>query len=157
MGVLKVGLFLLVTLLAMRHAKADQALDAAIWKASQRYDVSPEVLRAIAHIESSGGKFRALRRNLNGTYDIGTFQINSVHWNATCKDYDISSVQGNALCAAKLLAGHKRHASTDVAWRGRYHSKTPSLKHQYDTKIRKYVQKYKSQYKLYVQTEESLR
>lgn len=90
---------------------------------------SQDVLR-IAYIES---KFKpeAIRNNRNGTVDYGLFQINSVHWDTTCKAYDIATVAGNTKCAIKLILKHKRFSQRDPNWLGRYHSKTPSKKKHY--------------------------
>lgn len=105
-----------------------------IYKAAQRYDVDAQALVKIAYLESS---FRvdARRVNDNGTVDYGMFQVNSVHWTTTCKGFDVFTLKGNALCAAKLLSKAAEHADYDPHWTGRYHSKTPSLKAAYAEKL----------------------
>ena len=116
-----------------------QELGVAILRAAKAYDVDPRVLHAIAHLESSGGKQAGLRANKNGTFDVGPFQINSVHWGSTCKAYDVRTAEGGAMCAAKLLQSHRRHRGADSAWVGRYHSRTPSLKARYAGKVNAYI------------------
>jgi len=106
----------------------------AIYVAAKTYNVDAQDLVRIAFLESSFNE-HAKRVNKNNTIDFGLFQINSVHWSTTCKQYDIFKVTGNTLCAAKLLAQAKKHATTDKHWKGRYHSKTPSKKQLYATKI----------------------
>jgi hypothetical protein len=96
-------------------------------------------MRAIAHLESSGGRATGLQKNSNGTYDLGPFQINSVHWSTTCKIYDVRTDLGNTLCAARILAGHQRHAKVDPYWAARFHSRTPALKYKYFLKLQKYI------------------
>lgn len=113
------------------------ALTQAIKRAAKAYDVDPRALAAIAYLESSGGKFVGLRHNRNGTWDVGAFQINSIHWDTTCAAYNVHVLKGNAMCAAKLLRSHRRHRDSDPHWRGRYHSKTPSRKQVYATKLEK--------------------
>jgi len=44
--------------------------------AGKRYGVPPELLIAIAVVES-GGRVNALNKNRNGTYDVGLMQINT--------------------------------------------------------------------------------
>ena len=105
-----------------------------IYNAAKRYHLNVQDMLKIAFLESSFNS-EARRVNKNNTIDYGLFQINSVHWSTTCKEYDIFSVKGNSLCAAKLLAGFKRDADIDEHWIGKYHSKTKSKKIAYANKI----------------------
>ena len=122
-------------------AKASELLDLnllyAVQKASVKYKISPNNLLKIAFVESSMRINVKPRYNKNGTQDIGPFQINTIHWNTTCSDYNLESVEGNALCAAKLIRIHKKKRSVDALWLARYHSKTPSLKRIYYKKLQK--------------------
>jgi hypothetical protein len=113
------------------------SLDLEIESAARKYNIDARIMKAILQIESSGGSNVKLRHNSNGTYDIGPFQINSIHWNTTCKAYDLTTDKGNTRCAAKLLAKHKKHKTRDPMWAARYHSRTPSLKLKYYKKITK--------------------
>lgn len=112
-------------------------LDQAIEGAAAAYQVDARVLKAIAYLESSGGKFVGPKINKNGTVDIGQFQINSVHWATTCSMYKVDTLRDNAMCAAKLLKQHKKFKYSDPHWIGRYNSKTPSLKLKYFNKFKK--------------------
>jgi hypothetical protein len=105
-----------------------------IYNAAKKFDVDANDLLKIAFVESS---FRehARRVNSNGTIDLGMFQINSIHWSTTCKSFDVFTLKGNAACAAKLLKAAAKHAEKDEDWKGRYHSKTPSLKSAYADKL----------------------
>lgn len=107
----------------------------AIQKASTKYNIEPKKMLKIAFVESSLNVNVKPRYNKNGTQDIGVFQINTIHWNNKCKKYNLESVQGNALCAAKLINMHSRFKQRDKQWLARYHSKTPSIKHRYYKKL----------------------
>lgn len=102
----------------------------AIDTASKLYGIDPKQMVAIALIESRMNP-KALNMNTNGTRDIGLFQINTVLVNTECVEFNVFSVQGNTLCAAKILKGHKAFASADPEWVGRFHSKTPDIKTKY--------------------------
>lgn len=149
MQTLKLGLLMAAILLAAKLAQASD-LDRAIVKAAWTYKVPVRILRAIATVESSFGKQAVLRKNRNGTYDTGALQINSIHWQYSCKHLDVATLQGNVNCGALLLAQHQRHAKTDSNWFARFHSKTPSLKSQYSTKVKKVLQLQSNDYKLYL-------
>lgn len=122
---------------APAYAQVSEAdLDVQIELASLKYNVDPEVMRAIATIESSYGKRAILRRNKNATYDVGVFQINSVHWSTTCRGYDVTTLEGNTNCGARLLKAALKRGPMDRDAVGAYHSRTPSKKHKYATKVR---------------------
>lgn len=106
-----------------------------IHTAAAHYHLKERDLMAILWLESSGGTNVQTNFNTNGTADFGPFQINSVHARTTCKEYNILTDYGNTMCAAKLLARHKKHAATDPMWQGRYHSRTPSLKRAYYARL----------------------
>lgn len=103
---------------------------------STKADVSPANLYRVAYVESKLDA-DAFRVNKNATYDIGVFQINSIHWHTTCKEFNVFNTRGNTECAAKIIRGHRRHKDKDPYWLGRYHSKTPSRKMQYYRKLQK--------------------
>ena len=99
----------------------------AIVNASKTHKIPAKELTAIGILESGLGKYSRKNPNSNGTKDIGVFQINTV--NAPyCIEYNLHSIEGNALCAAKLL---KNIAKKHNDYLGRYHSKTPSKKKSY--------------------------
>ncbi len=109
-----------------------------IISAAKKYKIAPIELVKISILESSKGKY-TYNFNKNGTEDFGEFQINSVHLNTTCKNYDVFSKQGNAFCAAKLLSLHKKWKLIDKNWVARYHSVTPKHKEKYAKKLKKIV------------------
>lgn len=66
--------WLLITLLVGSEAKA------YCWtEAASRYDLEPELLQAIAAVESGYRADAMNYSNNNGTRDIGLMQINSIH------------------------------------------------------------------------------
>lgn len=111
-------------------SKPSKAAIKAIVKAANKYGIDAQDLVKIGYVESRF-KQDAVRVNTNGTVDTGMFQVNSVHWSTTCKGLDVTTLQGNAYCAAKIISGHAKHADTDANWLGRYHSKTKAKKLQY--------------------------
>lgn len=105
----------------------------AISFASKAYSLNPLELTAIGILESGLGQFKTLRVNKNGTIDVGLFQINSVNLHK-CTEYNVETIEGSALCAAKLLSSIKaKHKD----YLGRYHSKTPSKKNAYHAKVKR--------------------
>ncbi|WP_339496380.1 transglycosylase SLT domain-containing protein [Pseudomonas canadensis] len=58
---------------------SNQALAYCWEEAATQYNIEPELLQAIAVVES-GNRAQAINRaNRNGTWDIGLMQINSIH------------------------------------------------------------------------------
>lgn len=103
----------------------------AIVSASHRYRIKAKELTAIGILETGLGKYAKTRTNSNGTQDAGIFQINTIN-TASCIEYNLDSIEGNAYCAAKLLKGiAKKHSD----YLGRYHSKTPSHKKAYQNAL----------------------
>jgi hypothetical protein len=105
-----------------------------IYRTAKRANHNVNNLLKIAHIES-GFNPQAIRHNKNRSVDYGLFQINSIHWSTTCKEFDIFTVEGNTQCAIKLIDQAAKYAKKDDHWLGRYHSKTPSRKQAYHKKI----------------------
>ncbi len=130
---LLMGLYLAIVLLAVHNARADEFDTAA-----RTYNVPVKVLRAIAQVESRGN-MKALRKNNNGSYDFGILQINSIHWQTTCRHFNVATKQGNINCGAYLLSKHAKYAKADPLWAARYHSKTPSLKAAYNLKLKRAI------------------
>ncbi len=57
-------------------ASAASGSDYCFEEAGREYGISPEILYAIASVES-GFNARAFNRNANGSFDVGVMQINS--------------------------------------------------------------------------------
>lgn len=62
-----------------------------------------KVAIAVARAES-GLREDAININSNNTIDVGTFQINSIHFKkAGCSLKEVSTMQGNVLCAKSIF------------------------------------------------------
>ena len=96
------------------------------------YGLNPKIMLSVAIIES-GLRPNAMNHNVNGTYDIGLFQINTATAKEDCPEFNILNLRGNAMCAAKLMSKHK--ATKDPYWIGRYHSAKPDRKLNYYRKV----------------------
>lgn len=117
-------------------------INKSIKNASKTFNVPEKLLYEIAFVESSMRENPPIRWNKNGTYDVGLFQINSVHWFDMCKEFNVMELNGNSLCAAKLLSIHMKYKHIDPYWVARYHSKNYNKKLIYWNKLvlaRKYL------------------
>lgn len=108
----------------------------AIINAGNRYGVNPLELTAIGILESRLDP-NAIHFNKN-SIDIGMFQINSVNL-TKCKEYNVQSIEGSCLCAAKLLNIIRKNHPKDAL--GRYHSKTIRRKLAYIGRIQSILNK----------------
>ena len=123
---------ILLILLSMPvQAKEVNTTIKIIYKEAKAAKLNTDDIIRIAYIESRINMDAIPRINSNGTIDYGLFQINSIHWDTTCKQYDITTVVGNTKCAIKIILQHKKFSTKDPNWLGRYHSKTPSKKLHY--------------------------
>ncbi|CAM5353604.1 hypothetical protein SSTU70S_05484 [Stutzerimonas stutzeri] len=112
------------------------------------YSVHYDVLLAILLVEG-GTVGQNSRANQNGTYDIGPFQINSMH-RETLAQMGISeqALRNNGCVNAAVAAWHLRRTLTDKVMQGvvdedsylraiaRYHSATPEYNERYAGKLR---------------------
>lgn len=116
----------------MRPLTADCILDAA------RISGMPAAA-LFAILATEGGKTGEALSNKNGTWDMGPFQVNSVHLNelsamGISPDAVLRDGRVNVYAAAWLL--RKEYQRTGSLWRaiGAYHSRTP---HRRDAYIRR--------------------
>ena len=116
----------------LRPLTADCVLDAA------RISGMP-VAALFAILATEGGKTGEALSNRNGTWDLGPFQINTVHLDALAAmgispDDILRDGRVNAYAAAWLL--RKEYQRTGNLWQaiGSYHSRTP---HRRDAYIRR--------------------
>lgn len=115
-------------------------------EAGQKYGVSPWVLWAIANIESSFDPV-AVNRNKNGSVDVGLMQINSCWadqlgstWNAL---FDPCT---NVMTGAWVLRQCVNQYGNTWQAVGCYHSRTPSRRDAYASKIASLIEKARHQY-----------
>ncbi|PRC93854.1 transglycosylase SLT domain-containing protein [Solimicrobium silvestre] len=70
--------WIIFTLLVMLVSSTDSAYASCFVSAGKKYTIDPQLLEAIAQVESSMNP-QALNRNRDGSEDIGLMQINSSH------------------------------------------------------------------------------
>jgi soluble lytic murein transglycosylase-like protein len=119
------GLILLAATVA--HAE-----DLCFEEAGVEYGINPQILKAIARVESNY-KPRAINWNKNGTYDFGVMQINSSWYYTLGKDWwmTLGDPCSNIRGGAKILSGcMKKYGYTWEAI-GCYNSQTPSKRDKY--------------------------
>lgn len=112
--------------------------------AAQRQGVNPQILRAILQVESAM-RPDVVRRNSNGSLDVGMAQINSVHF-AQLSQWGITPERLLDPCVAihvaawHLKRGLLRHGNT---WFGvaAYHSVTPQHNARYQALVRQELQR----------------
>ena len=116
----------------LRPLTADCVLDAA-------HSSGMPAAALFAILATEGGKTGEALSNKNGTWDLGPFQVNTVHLNELAAmgispDAVLRDGRVNAYAAAWLL--RKEYRRTGNLWRaiGTYHSRTP---HRRDAYIRR--------------------
>lgn len=116
----------------LRPLTADCVLDAA-------HSSGMPAAALFAILATEGGKTEEALSNKNGTWDMGPFQVNTVHLNELAAmgispDAVLRDGRVNAYAAAWLL--RKEYRRTGNLWRaiGAYHSRTP---HRRDAYIRR--------------------
>ena len=150
-------LFSLCTLLAPASASAigtpaasvSPLTPGCIKTIAKRYQVHPDILFAILIVEG-GTAGRDSRANTNGTYDIGLFQINSMHTGTFAKmGLSETDLRNNGCANAEAAAWHLNRVVTPTIQAGikteddylraiaRYHSATPKYNQIYAEKLRK--------------------
>ena len=104
----------------------------AIVKASETFQVNPITLARIAILESSFNPKQKPHQSPDGTWDFGLFQINEINRDTICNEFNVMQVQGNAMCAAKILSELRvKWSARDQYWIARYNSKNPVNKAKY--------------------------
>ncbi|HEI8868859.1 lytic transglycosylase domain-containing protein [Serratia sp. AKBS12] len=118
-------------------------------QAGARYGIEPELLQAIAMVESSLNP-KATNTNTNGTADFGLMQINSSHL-ATLKKFNITSKHllndpcQNVMTGAWILAGNIRRFGYSWEAVGAYNAGTAQTP-QRQALRQKYIRKVVPQY-----------
>jgi hypothetical protein len=136
-GTMQLRLFASVTAVGLLRATTANAAD-CVDSAAAHHGVNSVVLRAIGWHESKLQP-QAIGKNGNGTYDLGAFQINTIHLPSLAK-YGVDRqalLDGcvSAYVGAWLMKGHvARHGNTWEAI-GAYHSNTPERRAWYANQI----------------------
>ncbi len=130
------GLLALLSLVSQAHAVTPLTHHCLV-EAATEYDVHPDVLMAILIVEG-GTVGQNSKANDNGSYDIGLFQINSMHLNRL-KGFGVSEDQlrNDGCLNARVAAWHLSSVVTNdtlakindersyLSAIARYHSFTP--------------------------------
>ena len=108
-------------------------------EAGARYGVNPDLLRAIAKVESGMKQFAINRSNANGSVDVGVMQINSF-WFPRLEKLGISREHlwdpcTNVMVGAWILAQEISGNGLNWVSVGRYNSRTPSKNVIYAKKV----------------------
>jgi hypothetical protein len=133
------SLCILLLLLSAACAAADEF---CFDEAGAQYSINPQILRAIAKVESNFNP-RAINWNTNGSYDFGMMQINSIwaptlgkeRWNSlgdTC-----TNIKTGAMILANCM---KKYGYTWEAI-GCYNSQTPGKRDRYARTVFKQLQR----------------
>ena len=127
----------LVSSSSNKKVLSERALQ-CVQSASQYHRVNPQILVAIARVESRGNPL-AVGRNSNGTLDVGLVQTNSIHFDdlvkkgvapAHLQDECVSLYVGAWMLSKKMA----KHGNTWAAI-GAYHSETPQHNYKYQRLI----------------------
>ncbi len=126
------------TLTAQAPSNTPQNNEQCIPAASTYHVVNPAVLKAILMVESGLNAWE-VRKNSNGTLDVGMAGINSIHFKEIAK-YGIAPEQLLDACVATYVAawhlkkGIRQYGNT---WFGiaAYHSVTPYLNNRYQIMV----------------------
>ena len=124
-----------------------QSNEQCIPAASAYHDVNAALLKAILMVESGLNPWE-VKRNSNGTLDVGMAGINSIHFNEIAK-FGIAPEQLLDACVATYVAawhlkkGIRQYGNT---WFGiaAYHSVTPYFNHRYQIMVYNQLVKNKS-------------
>jgi soluble lytic murein transglycosylase-like protein len=138
MGKIK-GFCIIMILFIATGAEADSL---CFDEAGGQYGINPQILRAIAKVESNFNP-RAVNRNTNGTYDFGVMQINS-SWGYTLgKEWwsTLGDPCTNIKAGAKILASCMQKYGYTWEAIGCYNSQTPGKRDKYAMVVFKQLQR----------------
>lgn len=116
-------------------------VDYCVSQAAKQYPgASPWMLKTLLAVE--GGQIGTIRKNTDGSYDLGPMQINTIHVPSIYRQLGITARElvfnacKNIFAGAWLLSGHMKDADGHY-WlaMGNYHSKTPSRRAIYLRKV----------------------
>ena len=128
-------------------SNASQSNEQCIPAAAAYHDVNAAMLKAILMVESGLNPWE-VKKNSNGTLDVGMAGINSIHFNEIAK-FGIAPEQLLDACVATYVAawhlkkGIRQYGNT---WFGiaAYHSVTPYFNHRYQIMVYNQLVKNKS-------------
>lgn len=109
-----------------------------IERAAAHYQAHPDLVRAV--LRSEAGTVGKIRRNPNGSFDMGPMQINSVHLPELAKYGITQAMLTNDECLNIHIGTYilqKKIITTPQFWNGvgKYHSATPELNVKYQYRV----------------------
>jgi hypothetical protein len=113
-------------------------------EAGAQYGINPQILRAIAKVESNFNP-AAYNKNTNGTYDIGLMQINTI-WAATIgkeRWKTLGDPCSNTKTGAYILSTCMNKYGYTWKAIGCYHSQTPDKRDRYSRMVFNQLQRVK--------------
>ena len=125
-------------------ASGSEAFPFCFEEAGAQYGINPQILRAIAKVESNFNP-TAVNRNSNGTYDFGLMQINS-SWSATIgkeRWQSLGDACYNAKTGAWILAMCMNKYGYTWKAIGCYNSQTPGKRDRYSKMVFDQLQRVK--------------
>lgn len=138
MARLTVSALLFLTLPALAAGQPSERFSQCLQSAAAKYRLNPNLLLAVKLVESGRHLEPQVRRNSNGSIDMGLMQINSVWW-PTLKRFGIQpkhlldmcvNLQVGAWILAERIAKYGLREGI-----GRYHSATPRHKKRYQQRV----------------------
>ncbi len=125
---------------------------ACVHAAAERYDIPVEILYSVVVVE--GGRPGMLKRNKNGSYDMGVMQINTKTWGPKLYAYFpkkalIEDPCTSVYAGAYIIAKERAETKDGSIWRAvaRYHSRNPKYQIPYLHKVRRIYTKIKREFR----------
>lgn len=118
--------------------------ETCIVRAASHYGAHPDIIRAVLKVE--GGKPGQVRRNKDGSFDMGPMQVNSVHLPELAKYGITQAMLTNDECLNIHIGTYylqKHIITTPGSWTpsgywkavGKYHSATPERNVRYQYRV----------------------
>jgi hypothetical protein len=131
-----------VALPAVRHLTPDCVADAA-----REHDVPLAALMGI--LAAEGGTMGEAKRNANGSFDLGAFQVNTCNLDAlVAQGFTPEAVLrdgcANARAAAWILRREIDRTGNLWAGIGSYHSRTPEFRDAYIARVKRHLVRMKT-------------
>jgi soluble lytic murein transglycosylase-like protein len=117
-----------------------------VQKAAKHYGISPVIVKTLVDIE--GGRIGTVRKNTNGTYDLGVMQLNTVNFDKIKKRFpDITHLDLILKPCVNIYVGTWFLSKSIISANnnllkgiGNYHSKTPSIHARY---LKRFLNRYR--------------
>ncbi len=125
---------------------------ACVHSAADKYNIPVEILYSVVVVE--GGRPGMLKRNTNGSYDMGVMQINTKTWGPKLYAYFpkrelIEDPCASVYAGAYIIASERVHSKNKNIWQAvaRYHSRNPIYQIPYVHKVKRIYFKIKKEFR----------